>query len=1080
MVDPPTLSMDEMENREPTRSSKRHTVASPRQAPLSPQQPLGCLRLSLDTVRNLDSAMHLDDDSKEQQQPSRSSKSTTSWKSMFTTLQHEHAQEKRKGKHSRTKAKKYKSQLRKAYQDRLTWLEEQLWASTECGTSSRHRPSRSRARTIARTISTVSSSDSLAPDDPPDAQVPPLITSPKEAYEVVYDSQLEDADAYMRNLEQMTQQQEATLQQLQAQLQAQPNPSKYKQQISILKELLGLTEEQLQTERHDYQRERESTLQRVQEMQHLVQTKEEQLATFQSQATQETSRHVAQLAQVQSQVKGLQHEVQAYQTAMADLQQQKRIDANTNVDLEISALLSNDNDLVHRLQHERTEWLAQMETVRTQERAQAAARFQQQDETHQHHLAAVQSQVVQLQEQLHRERQLRSVQPPAPISLPPLPADASDALQQVVHSRNELVQRLRTMEQQHSEAKCAWKWQLEALRTQVKQSEERTAQCETQYQQAQTQHVQALDDLHTQMATARVQATRQWQEHKSVLEKECIQERVQQALEQTECELLLQNEEHLSQLQAAQAELATLRVQHETVTSTLESERLEWQQRHDGQSQDHKTLVQQYHEVRSEAQLLLERSHDLEQRLSTSEEKQTQLQATIHSMDQTLQTAASEKEQHALQTMEWAKQIKDNMQQYQTATAQCLALEEQLQQDKAEQERITREASEWAQQLEASHTNVASLQAQLQEERADRTQTQAQINEWKQKARQSRMEALDLKDRLEILNHRLQEYQQAAKEQETKAQTEAPRLKLMELRKDVSMAKTQAKVELLTDQLAAEVARRERAEKEVSTLNDQADVYMENLMKLQSEKRRLEETLSEAEIKITHALMRRPPELPPVESWTASTSKEWHAHDDQSTPLLEEALALAEGVNTMVQDKGSETDVLEMLESMSVMMENSECLSPHSRKSAPSQSPSTVQVMVEQLYARCQDLESERLSMMEVTLELLESARQASPADMDEALHAAHRLSTEEIQRTRESLHQEREKLFAKICHQPNDQPPRESVGSTREKLLPSIDSDMALSSSSGEVSTVEDDPPEESSERVTPDSEAGSQARAE
>ena len=90
-------------------------------------------------------------------------------------------------------------------------------------------------------------------------------------------------------------------------------------------------------------------------------------------------------------------------------------------------------------------------------------------------------------------------------------------------------------------------------------------------------------------------------------------------------------------------------------------------------------------------------------------------------------------------------------------------------------------------------------------------------------------------------------------------------------------------------------------------------------------------------------------------------------------------------------------------------------LTKHSSSGASSNDPS-LQLVVEQLYGRCQLLERERMEMMEVTLDLLESAREANAAELEAAVATARRMSTEEIMRIRQRNRMEQERIFHKLC----------------------------------------------------------------
>jgi len=73
-------------------------------------------------------------------------------------------------------------------------------------------------------------------------------------------------------------------------------------------------------------------------------------------------------------------------------------------------------------------------------------------------------------------------------------------------------------------------------------------------------------------------------------------------------------------------------------------------------------------------------------------------------------------------------------------------------------------------------------------------------------------------------------------------------------RKETVLAQCTAELELLQLQLQAEVEKREKAQAEIVTLNDQSDAYTEELMHLQAENARLEIMLQEAEAKAHYAI----------------------------------------------------------------------------------------------------------------------------------------------------------------------------------------------------------------------------------
>jgi hypothetical protein len=104
-------------------------------------------------------------------------------------------------------------------------------------------------------------------------------------------------------------------------------------------------------------------------------------------------------------------------------------------------------------------------------------------------------------------------------------------------------------------------------------------------------------------------------------------------------------------------------------------------------------------------------------------------------------------------------------------------------------------------------------------------------------------------------------------------------------------------------------------------------------------------------------------------------------------PKLEEALALTHGLTDIVHGRGDynkETSVMGMLEFGTTMQ---------TRSSASG----SMHIVVEQLNQRCQLLESERNDLMEVTLDLIESARESNAAEIDAALATFRQNASQEL-----------------------------------------------------------------------------------
>mmetsp|Transcript_5048 Transcript_5048/g.10439 ORF Transcript_5048/g.10439 Transcript_5048/m.10439 type:complete len:1448 (+) Transcript_5048:131-4474(+) len=285
-------------------------------------------------------------------------------------------------------------------------------------------------------------------------------------------------------------------------------------------------------------------------------------------------------------------------------------------------------------------------------------------------------------------------------------------------------------------------------------------------------------------------------------------------------------------------------------------------------------------------------------------------------------------------------------------------------------------------------------------------------------------------------------------------------------------------IEDQAEQLEFEKHARNKAEHEIRLLNDQADAYGEEVMRLHALNSNLEDTLNEAERRMETALGSREMAeevllggekiLQDDENQSKLPEKPGEGElpsEDFSSPMLDEALALAHNLTALMQsnqDAEKETSVMEMLETMSNMIDDSAhpsdpeqgipvevqivkkktsagsvqaeegpplpVLSPtaSSRKASttgPSAAPTLVAtsrgeltVVVEQLYSRCQMLERERTDLMEVTLDILQSAREASSAELEAALATARRKSAEELLRVREDNQKGLWRLYHKLC----------------------------------------------------------------
>ena len=243
--------------------------------------------------------------------------------------------------------------------------------------------------------------------------------------------------------------------------------------------------------------------------------------------------------------------------------------------------------------------------------------------------------------------------------------------------------------------------------------------------------------------------------------------------------------------------------------------------------------------------------------------------------------------------------------------------------------------------------------------------------------------------------------------------------------KEAALAVAQTELRHIKALWESEIASRQIADAEIGTLNDQADAYEQEIAILQSTNAKLVQKLRHLGLEVAQ---------------TPSIRRD----DSSSLVILDEALALAEGLTHIV--RCDETGAMEMLESMTEMMDehemratSQEVSSPKSNRQrkvfaedtqgieviheldddswvdgslAEGRSAAALPLLMEQLYSRCQLLERERVELMEVTLNVLESARTANAAQLDAAVATARRKATEEVLREQS----QKERIFHKWC----------------------------------------------------------------
>lgn len=225
---------------------------------------------------------------------------------------------------------------------------------------------------------------------------------------------------------------------------------------------------------------------------------------------------------------------------------------------------------------------------------------------------------------------------------------------------------------------------------------------------------------------------------------------------------------------------------------------------------------------------------------------------------------------------------------------------------------------------------------------------------------------------------------------------------------------------------------------------------MEELMHTKAENAKLEVLLREAEAKVSYALTGGPLQSHETELFTCESVdfEQVPSYSEDST-LLDEALALAQGLSDIVQGNdadGNEENVLKIMENLADMIDDRDQsddvvilgepkTTVWSKTGRLEKEPSTVSkknedkhkqslptsepklaVFIEQLYGRCQMLERERLEMMELTLDLLESTRRSGKAELEAALATARRRTADDFKKMRDENSATREALFQKVC----------------------------------------------------------------
>lgn len=297
--------------------------------------------------------------------------------------------------------------------------------------------------------------------------------------------------------------------------------------------------------------------------------------------------------------------------------------------------------------------------------------------------------------------------------------------------------------------------------------------------------------------------------------------------------------------------------------------------------------------------------------------------------------------------------------------------------------------------------------------------------------------------------------------------------------KEASLSASQTELQFVKEKLQSEIASRQKAESEIEMYAEQADAYEEQLMTLQSNNTRLVKKLHFAGLKIDASLSTMPSCDDEVNSAFATPRclLKPSSQRDESLPVLDEAMALAENMSSLMRDGEQDGSFMDMLEAMSNLMETKntigvsspvspkrsytprghrpntsfdETVSERTLSTAPSSPVSPLKrhrkifddatgsveivheclseyqderssratklaLVVEQLYARCQMLERERTEMMETTLDLLEATKEANTAEIDAVLAGARRRAVDDILEMHRSSKRDQERVLKRI-----------------------------------------------------------------
>ena len=1037
-----------------------------------------------------------------------------------------------------------------------------------------------------------------------------------ESDRAVWVKALEEAAAVTQAGEKLSSYQEQLLSDLKKQLadEQKQHKKKWKEQNNVLKDLLTLTETQFQQEKEEWQRQASEYESAIAKQSQIACELEERLSldlnemTKENLSLQDEKMNLEQsLAKIQEekavmsrQVKQLQKNLMETQgnrgTAVSGghlraMSPPRRTDWDDRLDramIERDLYRQEAAQAAKNLDAERKKWEEHSEEALKSERKEAADLLEKERKTWEEKLEAKEKECTEIrngwdaereqwaekQEKMAKEweketqNQLEELQKMHAAELSEVQSsdhELAENYREVLEKKNEVVMRLRRIEQQRSEEKGTWKLQLEGALSESRRAAMTVQQLKKEIADERKRRSDETESLRDELSRTRLilsgKAIHDAQPSGITEHVMKLHEELEKAREGTECQLVMLRESHARDIQRLTSELEILESQngalvvelkrqqkiknevsegeffmkqtHDNLSSELSSaikgkdeeieklktKLLEAECARDQVEQDMIVLAEKLDTARAEAKQIDDETRDTNEKYSKEvmeksaqleivQEDLRQLKEQKHELEQQIQSAELENVKLEEQNSGLTGQLDNSterMEKLLNVLSEMDAFDERYPDRKPRSHAKTLEALESIiESLKSRHGNLKErLELQIEKlstendrlrsgEEHRSTRLQNAVEELRQDVISIRniMEATRKTDQIleesnfdllranleqiqnnlddvageaALQNESLYEFRKIAEDQLKNASVIQENSAFVEFEKSLmsemarlrdglakviqnqseELQKPRKDLDKVREELRAEISKRQRSEADIATLNEQASAYAEELMYLQAENAKLDILLQEAEAKANYALTCQPQQSGEEESVAYEGIELEHAasHSEDST-LLDEALALAQGLSDFVQGNDGnehEVNVLEIMENLAGMIDKQDksagtALSrprmdhargavstvPKQNNDHPRQSLSTddpkLAIFVEQLYGRCQLLERERLEMMELTLDLLESTRRSGKAEVEAALATARRRIADDFRRMRDENSATREALYHKLC----------------------------------------------------------------